>query len=49
MAEVTYDKEITGLVVIDINIPKHSETFRNIPNYATNVVTHRKVVQAISR
>jgi hypothetical protein len=53
MADVRYEKETTGLVLIDpyndfISEEMYAALDINIPNYATVVVTTDEVVQAIS-
>jgi hypothetical protein len=58
MPDVTYEKDITGLLVIDPYNDFISEGGKgfantaleiNIPNYATAVVTTEDLVRAISR
>jgi hypothetical protein len=60
MVDVTYEKDITGLVVIDpyndfiseaadySDVEMRAALEVNIPNYATAVVTSDDIVQSVS-
>jgi hypothetical protein len=48
VARVTYDKELTALLVIDPYEEMHAVLDLNIPNYANSIVTTNEIVDLIS-